>query len=155
VITPGDLASTPRRFRPGVDVVVRDEAGDAALPLPVKANSHVPLDVEIADVAGSVTVLGDDPQHGVRPVQLLTKCSQNVATGAVTGWHGSARRNEKSSSGGHLTAFDSSCHHHYLRLKPLWPQGRAGSTPAPGTRFDPSGPAGAKPLACHRDRAAA
>jgi hypothetical protein len=49
-----------------VDVVVLDEAGDAALPLPVKVNSHVRFGVEVADVAGSAAVLGDDPQHRVR-----------------------------------------------------------------------------------------
>jgi hypothetical protein len=49
----------------GVDVVVVDEARGASLPAAAEVDSHVGLGVEVADVAGSTAVFGDDPQHGV------------------------------------------------------------------------------------------
>ena len=49
----------------GVDVVVVDEARGASLPAAAEVDSHVGLGVEVADVAGSAAVFGDDPQHGV------------------------------------------------------------------------------------------
>jgi hypothetical protein len=53
------------------------------LPLPVKVNSHVRLDVEVA-VAGSLAVLSDDPQHGVRLAGDADDGSAR-ATGTPTG----------------------------------------------------------------------
>jgi hypothetical protein len=64
---------------------------------------------------------------------LLTKCSQDVGAGDAPGRHCPTRREKKSQIRRYLVTPGSTRHHHSLRLKPLWPQGRAGSTPAPGT----------------------
>jgi hypothetical protein len=49
----------------GADVVVIDEAGGTSLPAAAEVNSNVRLGIEVADVATSAAVLGEDPQHGV------------------------------------------------------------------------------------------
>jgi hypothetical protein len=64
---------------------------------------------------------------------LLTVCSQNSAATAATtrdvvdGW------SENVLVRVYAPALGATRQYEYPRLKPLWPQGRAGSNPAPGT----------------------
>jgi hypothetical protein len=65
--------------------------------------------------------------------KMLTKCSQDCAAQAGTRRHGPDGRSEKTQLSRHIPKQPSTRWHPLPRLKPLWPQGRAGSIPAPGT----------------------